>query len=137
MNPLFEWIIEDVPQLRIIDDDLCQAVQVRHASIPRKWKSGESDGPFNQFRRPTYLFSGLTKCGECEAGAWRSKLACPTRSRSHCCEQTFLQSFCRGVCEGDASALQREDTGLEASEMLRGPINSTVLIPDEASSESN
>ena len=30
-----------------------------------------------------------------------------------------------------AAALQREDTRLEASEMLRGLIDSIVLIPDE------
>jgi site-specific DNA recombinase len=33
--------------------------------------------------------------------------------------------------EGLAAALQREDTRLEASEMLRGLIDSIVLIPDE------
>ena len=33
--------------------------------------------------------------------------------------------------ESLASALQREDTRLEASEMLRGLIDSIVLIPDE------
>jgi DNA invertase Pin-like site-specific DNA recombinase len=68
MNPLSEWIIKHVPELRIIDDDLWQAVKARHAGIHRKWKAGESDGRFNQFRRPKYLFSGLTKCGECGAG---------------------------------------------------------------------
>src|SRR5688572_14265622 len=35
---------------------------------PIVWKSGEEGKRFNQFRRPKYLFSGLTKCGECGAG---------------------------------------------------------------------
>ena len=37
----------------------------------------------------------------------------------------------RSKVEDLASALQREDTRLEASEMLRGLIDSIVLIPDE------
>ena len=37
----------------------------------------------------------------------------------------------RSKVEELAAALQREDTRLEASEMLRGLIDSIVLIPDE------
>ena len=37
----------------------------------------------------------------------------------------------RGKVEELASALQREDTRVQASEMLRGLIDSIVLIPDE------
>ena len=36
----------------------------------------------------------------------------------------------RAKVESLASALQREDTRLEASEMLRGLIDSIVLVPD-------
>ena len=67
-NPPFEWITKDVPELRIIDDAVWQAVQTRYASVQRKWKKAEGGRRFNQFRRPKYLFSGLTKCGECGAG---------------------------------------------------------------------
>jgi site-specific DNA recombinase len=68
VNPPSEWITKDVPELRIIDDELWQAVQTRYASVQRKWKTGGEGRRFNQFRRPKYLFSGLTKCGECGAG---------------------------------------------------------------------
>jgi site-specific DNA recombinase len=37
----------------------------------------------------------------------------------------------RAKVENLASALQREDTRLEAAEMLRGLVDSIVLIPDE------
>ena len=67
-NPPSEWITKDVPELRIIDDELWRAVQARYASVQRKWKTGAEGRRFNQFRRPKYLFSGLTKCGECGAG---------------------------------------------------------------------
>ncbi|PYR04278.1 MAG: resolvase, partial [Acidobacteria bacterium] len=64
-NPQSEWITKDVPELRILDDELWQAVRERYASIQRKWGQAER---FNQFRRPKYMFSGLTKCGVCGAG---------------------------------------------------------------------
>jgi site-specific DNA recombinase len=242
VNPPSEWITKDVPELRIIDDEVWQAVQTRYASVQRKWKAGQEGRRFNQFRRPKYLFSGLTKCGECGAGFIvysREQLGCfGTRDRGTCTNKLtisrheveervlsalqdklmrkdFFEEFCRefaremnrlrmeqrtglsgakrelervkreiqkvveaivdGVkgselkdrmadlqnrkdallkqlevaderppllhprmadlyrskVEELASALQREDTGLEASEMLRGLIDSIVLIPDE------
>jgi site-specific DNA recombinase len=88
MNPPSEWITKDVPELPIIDDELWQAVQTRYASVQRKWKTGEEGRRFNQFRRPKYLFSGLTKCGECGAGFIvysREQLGCfGTRDRGTC-----------------------------------------------------
>ena len=242
MNPPSEWITKGVPELRIIDDEVWQAVQTRYASVQRKWKAGQEGKRFNQFRRPKYLFSGLTKCGECGAGFIvysREQLGCfGTRDRGSCTNKLtisrheveervlsalqdklmrkdFFEEFCRefaremnrlrmeqrtglsgakrelervkreiqkvveaivdGVkgselkdrmadlqnrkdallkqlevadepppllhpsmadlyrskVEELASALQREDTRLEASEMLRGLIDSIVLIPDE------
>ena len=68
LNPPSEWITKDVPELRIVDDELWQAAKARQASVHRKWSSAKEERRFNQFRRPKYLFSGLTKCGECGAG---------------------------------------------------------------------
>jgi site-specific DNA recombinase len=68
LNPPSEWITKDVPELRIVDDELWQAAKARQASVHRKWSSAKDERRFNQFRRPKYLFSGLTKCGECGAG---------------------------------------------------------------------
>lgn len=66
-NPQSAWITKDVPQLRILDDGTWQAARDRYASIKRKAQVGGSRR-FNQFRRPKYLFSGLTKCAVCGAG---------------------------------------------------------------------
>ena len=240
-NPPSEWITKDVPELRIIDDEVWQAVQTRYASVQRKWKAGQEGRRFNQFRRPKYLFSGLTKCGECGAGFIvysRDHLGCfGTRDRGTCTNkltiarqeveervlralqdklmrQEFFEEFCREFAkemnrlrmeqradlsgakreldrvkrdiqkvieaikagfalpelkvemdalqarkeallarlataeepapllhpsmadlyrskvEALASALQRDDTRLEASEMLRGLIDSIVLTPE-------
>src|SRR5712692_1849842 len=67
-NPPSEWISKDVPELRIVDDDVWKAVRDRYASVQRKWATADESKRFNQFKRPKYLFSGLTKCGECGAG---------------------------------------------------------------------
>jgi DNA invertase Pin-like site-specific DNA recombinase len=67
LNSPSEWITKDVPELRIVSDELWQAAKARQASVQRKW-SAKEPRRFNQFRRPKYLFSGLTKCGECGAG---------------------------------------------------------------------
>ena len=239
-NPRSAWIVKEVPELRIVDDDAWKAVQDRYASVQRKW-SATAKASFNQFRRPKYLFSGLTKCGECSAGFIvhsRELLGCfGARDRGSCTNtlrisrlevesrvlsalQTkllrpdFFEEFCRefakemnrlrmerragmsnakrelervrrdieqvidAICSGVpgrelkgrmerlqerkeslekqietakepppllhpsigdlyrtkveqlASALQREDTRLEASDMLRGLVDSIVLTPE-------
>ena len=242
-NPSSEWIAKDVPELRIIDDQVWREVQERYANVQRKWKAGPEGKQFNQFRRPKYLFSGLTKCGEYGAGfivhsreflgcfGARDRGTCTNRLRISRLEvesrvlnalktkllrKDFFEEFCREFAkemnrlrmergasinsakrelvrietrrkklidlvlddqllaseakeelranakrreeleaqlkvadepppllhpsmadlyrakvESLASALQREDTRLEASEMLRGLIDSIVLIPDE------
>ena len=87
-NPESEWVVSDVPALRIVDDELWRAVQTRYAGVQRKWKSAERGKRFNQFVRPKYLFSGLTKCGACGAGYVvysRDHLGCfGTRDRGTC-----------------------------------------------------
>ncbi|CAN5504832.1 hypothetical protein BH23ACI1_BH23ACI1_24020 [soil metagenome] len=77
-NPPSEWITKDVPELRILDDELWQAVP------------------------PPLLHPSM-------ADIDRSKV------------------------EELAAALRREDTRLEASEMLRGLIESIVLTPEPPS----
>ena len=41
LNPPSEWITKDVPELRIVDDELWQAVKARQASVQRKWSHGQ------------------------------------------------------------------------------------------------
>jgi hypothetical protein len=88
LNPESEWVISDVPHLRIIDDELWTGVQARYAKVQHKWSKAPEGRRFNQFRQPKYLFSGLTKCGECGAGFVvysRDHLGCfGTRDRGTC-----------------------------------------------------
>ena len=69
-NPESEWVIQEAPELRILDDDLWQAVKARQGEnkIERD-DNGDADvSAINYRRRPKYLFSGLTKCACCGGG---------------------------------------------------------------------
>ncbi len=69
-NPEEDWVIQETPELRILDDDLWNAVKARQEKnkIARK-ENGEADlSRINTRRRPKYLFSGLTKCSRCGGG---------------------------------------------------------------------
>jgi DNA invertase Pin-like site-specific DNA recombinase len=87
-NPESEWVISQVPALRIVDDEQWQAVQARYAAVQKKWRSAEPGKRFRQFVRPKYLFTGMTKCGVCGAGFvvyYRDRLGCfGTRERGTC-----------------------------------------------------
>ncbi|MFQ0814972.1 hypothetical protein AVM02_01415 [Brucella anthropi] len=69
-NPESDWVIQEAPELRIIDDELWQAVKERQ----EKNKIEQNDDGYadvatiNYRRRPRYLFSGLTKCACCGGG---------------------------------------------------------------------
>ncbi|MBA4130093.1 MAG: resolvase [Hyphomicrobium sp.] len=62
MNPREQWIIKDVPELRIIDEELWQAVKERQGVYTKQ------DTNFWERRKPPYIFSYLIKCGECGGG---------------------------------------------------------------------
>jgi site-specific DNA recombinase len=87
LNPSTEWITTDVPQLRIVEDELWNQVKARQAEMRRVTSNG-APTEFNRARRPKFLFSGLAKCGECGGGYvmyWRDRLACfAARSRGTC-----------------------------------------------------
>ncbi len=68
-NPEADWVVQDVPELRIVDNDLWAAAKARQAAI--KYARADSDGSENAFRdrrRPKYFFSGLTRCARCGGG---------------------------------------------------------------------
>ena len=69
-NPESEWVIQEAPELRILDDDLWNAVKARQGEMrTERDESGAADvGKMNYRRRPKYLFSGLTRCACCGGG---------------------------------------------------------------------
>ncbi|WP_284777330.1 recombinase family protein [Agrobacterium sp. lyk4-40-TYG-31] len=72
LNPESEWIIKDVPELRIVDDKLWHSVRVRQGEIAEKFanvteavRKHHKKNRLNGTRRPKSLLSGLVFCGCC------------------------------------------------------------------------
>ncbi|HVI87960.1 MAG TPA: recombinase family protein [Dongiaceae bacterium] len=67
LNPETDWVTQDVPELRIVDQELWDQVkagQERLAIGPRERGANALLGR----RRPKYILAGLLKCGCCGAG---------------------------------------------------------------------
>lgn len=86
-NKESELIVHEVPEMRIIDQDLWDRVKARQTALETS-KSAENSKSYWDRRRPQYLFSGLMKCGVCGGGVvtWnRVYLGCATaRSKGTC-----------------------------------------------------
>ncbi|MFD1343258.1 recombinase family protein [Litorisediminicola beolgyonensis] len=71
-NPPEDWIIEEFPDLRIIDDALWQRVKARQGAVRDDLIAERLRDPAaphtERARRPRYLLSGLVTCGCCGAG---------------------------------------------------------------------
>ena len=66
-NPEGEWVVEEVPALRIVSDELWSTVKDRQ-STTRQAIVGDRGVRSERARRPHYLFSGLLTCGACGGG---------------------------------------------------------------------
>src|SRR5262249_19336238 len=102
INPESDWVIQNVPELRIIEDDLWHRVQQRLAGIrcsDRVRKAREKKFWLN--RRPKHLLTGLTRCGECGgplAATGKDYLACGVARRGGTCKNR--KGIRRTVLEG-------------------------------------
>ena len=72
LNPESELIIKNVPELRIVDDELWHSVRVRQNEIAEKFanvteavRKHHKKNRLNGTRRPKSLLSGLVFCGCC------------------------------------------------------------------------
>jgi len=64
IRPESDWIIQDHPELRVIDDALWSRVQAR---LKQCRKKAHKNNKRSRGRPSKYLLSGLMKCGECGA----------------------------------------------------------------------
>ncbi len=67
LNPPGEWVIEDVPHLLIIPQDLWEAVKSRQTASRSDVISHGMHRP-ERAHRPKQLFSGMLTCGRCGGG---------------------------------------------------------------------
>ncbi len=88
LNPQSEWIVREVLELRIVEQDLWDAVKARQRAI-RTDSVTLQENHFRDRRRPKYLFSGLTKCGRCDGGYTmisRDLVGCATARNKGTCD---------------------------------------------------
>jgi site-specific DNA recombinase len=72
LNPQDQWIVTAVPELRIVDDQLWQAVKARqseitesHVKLTAAIRAHHQRNRMTRARRPKSLLSGLVVCGCC------------------------------------------------------------------------
>jgi site-specific DNA recombinase len=96
-----KWIVQDVPALRIVDDELWQAVKTRQCSIRASDRVANARATrFWERRRSRHLLSGLVRCQECGgryAAVGRDYLACSAARGSGTCSNR--QSIRRAALE--------------------------------------
>jgi site-specific DNA recombinase len=93
-NPQDKWEVAQVPDLRIVDDELWNDVKRRQFNI-RQSLRGQSglnkdkvSNGLNATHRPRFLLSGLMKCAECGGNfvvTGKDRYSCSTRHRKGTC----------------------------------------------------
>ncbi|GBQ31313.1 recombinase family protein [Gluconacetobacter azotocaptans] len=66
-NPTDAWVIQEVPELRIIDQVLWDKVKAKQKAIKINRDTGDTNR-LHERQRGKYLFTGLTRCGCCGGG---------------------------------------------------------------------
>ena len=92
MNPKSDWVIEEVPELRIIDDTLWQRVYGRLNAIANSPTAIAIRGSkFWEKKRPKHFLTGLTICGSCGnplVNTGRDYLRCTRADKGGTCTNT-------------------------------------------------
>ena len=89
LNPEDKWIVEEVPHLRIIDDQLWSSVKERQQDSRSRVMTKDKGIRSERARRPNYLLSGLLKCGTCGGGFSKisqSHYGCSTARNKGTCD---------------------------------------------------
>ncbi|ARQ02719.1 DNA invertase Pin-like site-specific DNA recombinase [Pseudorhodoplanes sinuspersici] len=116
-NPESEWIIQDVPELRIIEQSVWDAVKAQQQKLAYE-PSAPGQNALNERRRSKHLFAGLMKCGCCGGGyvlISKDLLGCATARNKGTCDNRM--NIRRDVLE--ASVLNGLHTHLMEPSLFR------------------
>ena len=100
LNPESEWKIIDVPHLRIVSDELWTKVRARVTALDAVTEAKRADDPnglsgAHAARRPTYLLTGLVRCGCCGG---TMNIAASQPKRYYCANSREKgKSVCAGI----------------------------------------
>jgi site-specific DNA recombinase len=105
-RPRSEWRIVEQPELRIVSEELWQAVQVRQSTMARLY-GGNHRGLLNRSASSGNLLTGFLKCGLCGANL----VIVTGRRRRHAmygCPQHWYRGACTNQLRIRQSQLERE-----------------------------
>ena len=89
LNPESEWIVQDVPEMRLIDQALWDRVKARQEAVTHTRRPVQEGNVLGSRKRPRHLLSGLVKCGVCGGGfsmISKDLLGCSTRRNKGTCD---------------------------------------------------
>ncbi len=118
LNSREEWIVQEVPELRILDNELWEAARARQKTLKQRRDTGQQNH-FYERQRPKYLFSGLTKCACCGGGysmISTNLLGCSTARN-------------KGTCANRAN-IRRSDLEARVLNALRHHLMAPALFKD-------
>lgn len=93
LNSEDQWIVKDIPELRLIDDALWADVKKRQAALTRTTELWQTN-------RPRNLFSYLIKCGVCDGGCStvsKGRIGCSNARNKGTCDNR--QTIKRDILE--------------------------------------
>jgi len=114
-NPKDLWEVVDVPKLRIVDQDLWEAVKLRQRELSFEIRRDNGGNALNCAHRRKFLLSGLLKCGCCGGGftiVAQDRYGCATH-RS------------KGTCHNSATVTRQEIEG-----RVLGGLKEKLLAPE-------
>ena len=83
------WVIQDVPELRIVKQDVWEATKERQRRLAYEPPSEAEENTLNARRRPKHLFAGLVRRGCCGGGYTmisKDLLGCATARNKGTCD---------------------------------------------------
>ena len=135
LNLESEWVIQDVPQLRIIDQDLWDRAKERQNALafrPRE-KDDNAGGSMLVRRRPKHLLAGLVRCSCCGGGYTlisKDLLGCATtRNKGTCSNRLNIRrdALEASVLSGLRTHLMAPDLYKEFCEEFTHAVNQGLI----------
>ncbi|NEJ31717.1 recombinase family protein [Rhizobium leguminosarum] len=105
MNDANEWVSANVPEMRIVPDELWGRVRARDAEIGVLYKGGTTNR-LNATQRPEYLLSRMLECAECGgpyAISGKDRYSCTNRKKRLPIEELD------GACCGNSKTITRHE----------------------------
>ena len=104
-NDAAEWVFKEVPEMRIVSDELWSRVKERQKEVGNLFDFGQSNR-LNSTHRPEYLLSGMLQCAECGgpyAISGKDRYSCTNRKKRLPIDELG------GACCGNSKTITRHE----------------------------